>query len=162
MFRQLSARSLCPSLSKSNGFASHASPILSLSVSFCKVFGMNWQLSSKSEIPSLSSSGSQAFPSPSASLSNWSGFARLGQLSFAPNLGLKYLEPIQYLSLSTSLLGSSAQTSHASPELSPSALAWLALEVLGQLSIESKIPSPSWSPPYNAYCTEFLKSFLAS
>src|SRR2546422_2513827 len=143
MFTQLSQASPTPSPSTSAWFAfdvflqlSQESPTLSPSASAWFALAVNWQLSSQlvvdppvhllvptvpsalpsSRIPSLSSSGSQASPVPSLSLSAW-----LALLLFT-------------------------QLSQASPTRSPSASAWLKFALNWQLSSQLVLFPPVHLP----------------
>ena len=88
-------------------------------------------------IPSLSSSPSQASPIESSSLSAWSRFTSLGQLS--------QTSPTKSRSVSVwSSLAWFGQLSQASPTVSPSSSAWFRLRSSGQLSQTS--PTVSTSP----------------
>lgn len=78
------------------------------------------QLSRASRTPSWSQSFSQMSPTPSPSVSSWSGSWTRGHLSTP----LRTPSP-------------SASSSHASPAASPSQLSWSALATFGQLSKSS-------------------------
>ena len=135
-----------PSLSwsfvASPGQVSHASPAASPSAFAWSALAAVGQLS-------------QAVPAPSPSPSAWFVLATVGQLSWSPVFGAAKPVPAQMPSLSASFRASPGQVSHASPAPSPSAFAWLALAMEGQLSrspvlgalnpTPAQMPSLSWS-----------------
>ena len=97
---------------------------------------------------------SQASPTPSPSLSAWSGLGTAGQLSLASGTpspspsggGASQASPTPLPSLSVwSGLGAAGQLSQASPTPSPSPSACVGLGVTGQLSLVSSMPSLSVS-----------------